>query len=211
VWQSIRYFSALAVESLFGVFGIRLYEEPHYGVIDRIGDSVEIRHYAPRLAAEVDLTLPGETGRSEAFKLLFAYISGTNRASAPGNDRINMTVPVEVSGKQRVAMTVPVQTAEANGALQMRFFLPEKYGREDAPRPLDPRIRLVTIAGETIAILRFSGSGHDFTERQTELIARLVGCKWQQNGAPYTLNYDAPFTLPFLRRNEVAVAVVEAR
>jgi hypothetical protein len=211
VWQSICYFSVLAVESLFGVFGIRLYEEPHYDVIDRIGDRVQIRRYAPRLAAEVDLTLPGEAGRSEAFKLLFAYISGANRGSSPGNDRIAMTVPVEVSGKQRVAMTVPVQTTEANGALQMRFFLPEKCSREDIPRPLDPRIRLVTTFGETIAILQFSGSGHDFAERQTELIARLVGLKWQQKGAPYTLNYDAPFTLPFLRRNEVAVAVVEAR
>ena len=67
-----RSYAALAVESLIGVFGIRLYEEARYDVIDRIGDRVEIRHYAPRLAAEVDLAVPGEAGHSEAFKLLFA-------------------------------------------------------------------------------------------------------------------------------------------
>ena len=192
MWQSISYYAALAVESLIGVFGIRLYEEARYDVIDRIGDRVEIRHYAPRLAAEVDLAVPGEAGRSEAFKLLFAYIAGANRASVSGNDRIAMTVPVEVSGKERLAMTVPVQTSETNGALKMRFFLPAKYSRENAPKPLNPRVRLVTTSGETIAILRFSGSGHDFAERQTELIASLVGLRWQPSGEPYTLNYDAP-------------------
>jgi SOUL heme-binding protein len=197
VWQSISYYAALAVESLIGVFGIRLYEEARYDVIDRIGDRVEIRRYAPRLAAEVDLAVPGEAGRSEAFKLLFAYIAGANRASVSGNDRIAMTVPVEVSDK------------ETNGTLKMRFFLPAKYSRENAPKPLNPQVRLVTTSGETIAILRFSGSGHDFAERQTELIASLVGLRWQPSGEPYTLNYDAPFTLPFLRRNEAAVAAVE--
>jgi hypothetical protein len=41
VWQSISYYSVLAVESLFVVFGVRLYEERHYDVIDRIGGRVE--------------------------------------------------------------------------------------------------------------------------------------------------------------------------
>ena len=209
VWQSICYFAALAVESLVGVFGIRLYEEARFDVIDRVGDRVEIRRYGPRLAAEVDLAVAGEAGRSDAFKLLFAYIAGANRASVSGNDRIAMTVPVDVSGKERLAMTAPVQTSETNGTLKMRFLLPAKYSRENAPTPLNHRVRLVTTSNETIAILRFSGSGHDFAERQTELMASLVGLKWRPSGEPYTLNYDAPFTLPFLRRNEAAVAAVE--
>jgi hypothetical protein len=211
VWQSISYYSVLAIESLFGVFGARLYEEPHYDVIDRIGGQVEIRHYAPRLAAEVDLAVTGDAGRSEAFKLLFAYIAGANRTSAFGNGRIAMTVPVEVSDKERLAVTVPVQAAETGGTTQMRFFLPAKYSLENAPTPLNPRVRLVTTSDETVAILRFSGSSRDFAEHQTQLVARLMGLKWRPNGAPYTLNYDAPFTLPFLRRNEAAVAVVEAQ
>jgi len=81
----------LAVESLFGVFGVRLYEEPHYDVIDRIGGQVEIRHYAPRLAAEVDLAVTGEAGRSEAFKLLFAYIAGANLNQGFGPARFDLS------------------------------------------------------------------------------------------------------------------------
>ncbi len=209
MWRSIAYYGWLLVESVLGAFGIRLYEEPRYDVIDRVGDRIEIRRYGPRLAAEVDVAAANEAGRSEAFKLLFAYIAGANRASVSGNERIAMTVPVEVGGVERLAMTVPVQTSETDGTLKMRFFLPAKYCRENAPTPMNSRVRLVTTSNETIAILRFSGSGHDFAERQTELIAGLVGLKWRPSGVPYTLNYDAPFTLPFLRRNEAAVAVAE--
>jgi hypothetical protein len=210
VWQSIAYYGLLIVESVLGVFGIRLYEEPRYDVIDRIGNQVEIRRYAPRLAVEVDLVSAGEPGRSEAFQLLFAYIAGANRSSAFGRDRIAMTAPVELSGRELVAMTVPVETLDSAAAGHMRFFLPAKYNFDTAPKPVNPRVRLVTVSDETIATLRFSGSSADVVEPKAQLIARLKDTKWRPSGEPYTLFYDAPFTLPFLRRNEAAVTVVNA-
>jgi hypothetical protein len=209
VWRSITYYGWLVVESVLGVFGIRLYEEPRHDVIDRVGDRVEIRRYAPRPVAEVDLASPGEAGRSEAFQLLFAYIAGANRASASGRETIAMTAPVEVSGKELVAMTVPVETLEHAGTGHMRFFLPSKYSLETAPKPLNPRVRLVTVSDEVIATLRFSGAAADVDDRKAELIAKLADTKWRPAGEPYALFYDAPFTLPFLRRNEAAVAVVK--
>lgn len=118
-----------------------------------------------------------------------------------------MTVPVEVHDREQVAMTVPVQTSQSNGLVRMRFFLPAKFSRENAPMPVDDRVRLVTIPAETIAILRYSGSGIDRVQRQAELTAALAPSPWRRSGEPYTLNYDAPFTLSFLRRNEAAVAV----
>jgi hypothetical protein len=208
VWQSTAYHVGLLVESVLGVFGIRLYEEPRYDVIDRIGDRVEIRRYVPRLAAEVDLTAAGDAGRREAFQLLFAYIAGANRASAVRQATIAMTTPVEVSGKELVAMTVPVETADNAGTGHMRFFLPVKYNLDTAPKPLNPRVRLATVSQETIAALRFSGSASDIVERKAELMGRLANAKWRPDGEPYALFYDAPFTLSFLRRNEAAVAVV---
>ncbi len=98
MWQSIAYYGALVVESVVGVFGIRLYEEPRYDVIERAGNTIEIRRYAPRLAAEVDLASADDAGRSEAFQLLFNYIAGANSAAEAAPDRIAMTTPVEVSG-----------------------------------------------------------------------------------------------------------------
>jgi hypothetical protein len=210
MWQSIAYYSWLAVESVLGVFGIRLYEEPRYDVIDRIGNRVEIRRYGPRLAAEVDLTSPGDAGRSQAFQLLFAYIAGANRGPAFGQDTIAMTTPVEVSGKELVAMTVPVETLDSADAGHMRFFLPSKYSLDAAPRPLNPAVRLITVSQEMIAALRFSGSATDVAERKAELIAKLADTTWRPTSEPYTLFYDAPFTLPFLRRNEAAVAIAKS-
>ncbi len=205
MWQTFTYYAALALESAVGVFGIRLYEEPRYSVIDRVGGSVEIRRYAPRLAAEVEAPA-GEAGRGEAFRLLFAYISGANRG-APADNKIAMTAPVELRETERIAMTVPVQTAETDGVVRMRFFLPTSFTRETAPAPTDARVTLVTAPEETVAALRFAGTGSDLKARQNDLIAALAKSRWQAAGAPYALFYDAPFTLPFLRRNEAAVAV----
>ena len=160
MWQSIAYYSWLAVESVLGVFGIRLYEEPRYDVIDRIGNRVEIRRDGPRLAAEVDLTSPGDAGRSQAFQLLFAYIAGANRGPAFGQDAIAMTTPVEVSGKELVAMTVPVETLDSADAGHMRFFLPSKYSLDAAPRPLNPAVRLDHCFARDDRCLAFFRLGH---------------------------------------------------
>jgi hypothetical protein len=209
VWRSINYYGVVVLESVLGVFGIRLYEEPRYNVIDRISNRVEIRRYSPRLAAQVDLTSAGDAGRRRAFQLLFAYIAGANRAPAFGQGAIAMTTPVEVRGKELMAMTMPVETLDGGNAGHMRFFLPSKYSLDTAPKPLDPEVRLVTVSQEMIATLRFSGSATNVAERKAELIAKLADTTWRPTSEPFTLFYDAPFTLPFLRRNEAAVAVAK--
>lgn len=208
MWDTIAYYFLLALESMIGVFGIRLYEEPRYEIIGRVAGDVEIRRYAPRLAAEVELPATGQSARSQAFQLLFNYISGAN-ASAVGSTKIAMTVPVEVRDNERIAMTAPVETTEDDATgVRMMFFLPASYAHDSAPAPRDDRVRIVTIPDETIAVLRYSGLGKDFRERQAELVASLAGSKWRPIGPPSTLYYDAPFTIPFLRRNEAAVAVM---
>lgn len=209
MWAAITYYTALVFEGLVGVIGIRLYEEPRYDVIGHLADNIEIRRYGPRVAVQVEVAAAGKNGRNQAFRLLFAYIAGANQASASENARIAMTVPVEVRDKARLSMTTPVQASEAMGTLRMTFFLPAQYGADNAPKPVDPLVRVVTVLGETVATLRFSGSGADLAERQSELIATLARSRWQPTGTPYALNYDAPFTIPFLRRNEAAVGVVE--
>lgn len=211
MWKRISYYGTLALESFFGLFGARLYEEPRYDVIGHIADRVEIRRYGPRVAAETQLPVAGEAGNNEAFKLLFAYIAGANQASASGEGKIAMTVPVEVRNNTLIAMTVPVRTAQQNGGTVMRFYLPAKYSRDRAPEPADARVKIVAAPAETVAILRFSGSGEDFAAHQNKLLEMLGGSGWRASGAPYTLYYDAPFTLPFLRRNEAAVTVIENR
>ena len=207
MWQAISYYGVLALEAVVGVIGIRLYEEPQFDIVGSLRNGIEIRRYGPRLAAEVDLGGAGAKRRDEAFGLLFAYIAGANRTSALANHRVAMTMPVEVRGEERVAVTVPVQIFDASAAATMRFYLPVKFTLNTAPTPTDARVRLFATPTETIAVSRYSGSGADDLERRRELVAGLAGSPWRPVGQPYTLRYDAPFTLPFARRNEAAVSV----
>jgi len=204
--SAIWYYTVLAFESVLGVFGLRLYEEPAYAVLDRPADTIEIRRYAPRLAAEVALDRQTDAS-GRAFSLLFNYIAGANRSASGQAERVAMTAPVDVTRPEKIAMTAPVQTERNDGAVRMRFFLPAQFTAETAPVPTDPRVKIVTVPEQTIATLRFTWTGRDLAARQEQLVAALATTNWQPAGAPFGLFYDAPFTIPFLRRNEAAVAV----
>ena len=203
----------LALESALAVFGIRsIYEQPRYEVIAQIGNA-EIRRYAPRRAAEVSVVADDEErGRNEAFRLLAGYILGQNREGAD----IAMTSPVAIGAVgaaepvgREIAMTTPVETAGAPDSLIMRFFLPSKITRDNAPVPNDRRVKIVEVPEETIAALTFSGRGTagSLADKKRELVGALATSPWHAAEKPYTLFYDPPFTIPFLRRNEVAVRV----
>ena len=207
MWSTITYYLLLIVESVAGVFGLRLSEEASYQTIGRIGDQVEIRAYAPVMVAEVAFALPhgDKQARNQAFRLLFKYISGANTAVA-GSDKVAMTVPVSVDEPERIAMTVPVQSNPESGIV--RFFLPAKYTKETPPpKPTDTRVKIVALPARTVAALRYSGSGREANEQEQNLLEALKASAWQVSGRPYTQYYDPPFTIPFLRRNEAAVAV----
>lgn len=207
MWQTLSYYGSLFLESAAGMFGIRLYKEPRYDVVERLPGQVEIRRYAPRLAVEAVVRQSGETGRNEAFRLLFAYIAGANRTAAASAGRAAMTMPVAVNDNERIAMTVPVPSMEGTGGLRMQFFLPASYTMDTAPRPLHPGLKLRLLPEETVAALRYSGTGRDSGKRQAELVALLAGASWRPAGAGFTQFYDAPFTPPPLRRNEAVIPV----
>jgi hypothetical protein len=92
----------------------------------------------------------------------------------------------------------------------MRFYLPASFDIETAPEPTDPEVRLVELPSETLAVRRFSWWTTDRrVERQTaRLRSDLDGtAEFRPAGEPTLLRYDPPWTPPFLRTNEVAVAV----
>lgn len=191
------------------VFGNRSgYEQPGYKVVESLGDLTEIRAYKPRVAAEARVENEVlDEGRDAAFRLLFDYITGSNRTDA----KIAMTVPVESTDtSEKIAMTAPVESSRTgDNQVYMRFFLPAKYDRATAPKPLDPRIKIVDVPVQTVAVLRFSGFGGEdsVAEKKQELLASLATTSWRPLTDSVVYFYDPPWTLPFFRRNEVVVAV----
>lgn len=196
------------VESVASVLGIRgVYEQPRYAVVQDLGHGAEVRRYEPRLAIEAMVAGDDrQRAAGEAFGLLFRYISGSNQARA----EIKMTAPVSTdAAPARIDMTVPVQTAAASGSISMRFFLPQDVVAAGAPAPSDPRLHLVRVPETVVAALRYSGVDGDRVHdlKAAELLAVLATSGWRAEGGVFRMNYDPPFAIPFLRRNEAAVVV----
>lgn len=190
------------------VVGMSNTPEPRFEVVETLDERTEIRRYAPRAAAEVVLADADRSdGSNRAFRHLFRYISGDNRADA----EIAMTAPVETREgvSEKIAMTVPVEMDARADGFAMRFFLPDAYTAETAPRPTDPKVDIVAVPEQTMAALTFSGfRGEDKVSRmKAALLDTLADSAWTPTGEPVAYFYDPPWSIPFLRRNEVAVPV----
>jgi hypothetical protein len=203
------YYMLTFAESLASVVGLRFpYDQPPYTVLQHLGDSVEIRKYDQREAIQATIDSPDKAQAArQAFGLLFNYITGDNHTQ----QKIAMTVPVQTQG-EKIAMTAPVQISQADGALTMMFFLPKSVAQAGAPAPNDPHLHLVEIPPQTIAAIRYSGipTATSRDHEAAELLGILARSSWQPTGTPYQMSYDPPFTIPFLRRNEVAVTVTRS-
>ncbi|CAN8064673.1 unnamed protein product [Agarophyton chilense] len=130
---------------------------------------------------------------------------------------LSMTAPVIVPAPQKLAMTAPVimpaskPEAAQRGADCMMFVLPSHITRvEDAPRPTNDAVQLQMLpAGRCEAVLSFTGS-FDFernAEKAAQLLAMLQRDKVSVVGDWNAQGYNPPFTLPWLKRNEVHVPV----
>ena len=65
-----------------------------------------------------------------------------------------MTAPVARQSGQKIAMTAPVsKTSGADGRSVVRFFMPAGWTMDTLPEPTDHEVGLVTVPGETVAVL----------------------------------------------------------
>jgi hypothetical protein len=207
--DSITSFFGSIVFAILSTFGVNTgTEQPKYVVVDRIGSNIEIRKYAPRIAAEYTLDTQGSGNpRGDAFRAIAGYIFGANK----GRKTLDMTSPVEMKpmGSTKIAMTTPVEMNKSEQQMTMRFFMPAEYKLVDLPVPTNPRIKLIEIPEVIVAALTFSGStAEESIATETErLLKQIKSSAYQPTGEPTAYLYNPPWTIPFLRRNEVIVSV----
>lgn len=185
-----------------------------YETLDRF-DGVEIRQYPRTVLAE---TTAADSGT--AFRRLFRYITGENE----GNREIAMTAPVATRSGfahvesprkllagtgERVPMTAPVRSDRRSDTVTMGFFLPSEYTLESAPTPTNPRVRLVVEPPRTTAVSRFSwyAAERRVNNARTRLLDQLDDYDVDVLDEPVLLQYDDPWTPPFMRTNEIEVPV----
>ena len=197
---------ARVAEEAGSVVGLRFgTEEPRY-TSEKVPRGLEIRNYGPRIAAQTTVFGDEDKALSDGFRRLAGYIFGGNHTNA----KIAMTAPVARQSGQKIAMTAPVsKTSGADGGSVVRFFMPAGWSMDTLPEPNDDEVSLVTVPGETVAVLRFTGDRRSaaVAARTTELLDALKDTVFEPTGMPVGWFYDPPWTLPFRRRNEVAVPV----
>lgn len=174
-------------------------EQPDYKVTASDG-AIEIRSYGPMIAAEAVVDGERKTAINEGFRLIAAYIFGSN---AP-NAKIVMTAPVQQQ-KQTIAMTAPVTQQGAGSAWTVRFTMPKSWTLETLPTPTDARISLKPIPARRFVAITFSGfaTNEAIEKRSDELRRYALDHKLGTIGEPVLAFYNPPWTLPFFRRNEV--------
>jgi hypothetical protein len=200
-------------ESALSTVGVRVgTEEPSHSS-EGLAENVELRHYGPRIAAETTVAADEDAARNEGFRRLAGYIFGKNHGTE-GSTTIAMTAPVgqRKAGKS-IAMTAPVaqsaESGDAGSGWVIRFFMPSKWTMQTLPAPDDDRVRLTEVPAETFAVLTFTGDrGPAAVEARTvELRESLRAFGIEATGDPSAWFYDPPWTLPFRRRNEIAIPV----
>lgn len=177
------------------------YETPDYRV-DRSFGAVEIRTYPAHLVAEVTVTGDRSTAANRGFRILAGYIFGGNT----GSTKIAMTTPVREI-PEKIAMTTPVTQTGSADTWTITFGMPASFTRDSLPTPKDDRIRFREVPAERLAAIRFSGwpAQGSLNRHANTLRDLLAEIGEHPTGAPFYMFYDSPFTLPWNRRNEVAL------
>jgi len=190
-------------------------DEPEYTVVRRT-NTYEIRDYAGYSVASTSMgkgvilespersdtgTNFAETGA--AFNTLAAYLFGANKQ------------------RESMEMTTPVTTTSWG---EMRFYLSTRSNK-DIPDPLDDSssgslyetgaVTILDIPPARLAVKKFTGfvTEGEILRQKDALLSALMMDNVEldvAHGDPIShviFQYNPPYTLPILRRNEIAVAV----
>jgi len=179
-------------------------EQPKYEVVESSGN-IEIRDYAPMIVAEVDVTGGRRDAIGKGFRIIADNIFGNNTTA----QKLPMTAAVTQQDSEKIAMTAPVTQQGDGNTWRVRFIMPSSYTMETLPKPNNPAVELKQIGAKRYAVIRFSGmAGEDSLKRYTEELNAFIGAKkLTPLSAPTYAFFNPPWTLPFLRRNEVMVEI----
>eukprot|EP00897_Mesotaenium_endlicherianum_P008109 jgi/Mesen1/7326/ME000376S06485 len=200
-------------------------ETVSYRVVKR-SKGYEVRDVDSYLVAETDMGSENAFdffGSSRSFNTLAGYLFGKNRK----NEGMEMTTPVISSrgsppapaagggkgGGDAMDMTVPVVTSQQEGGRwRMAFVMPSKYTEDTLPLPVDFNVTIRRVPAKTVAVAAFSGfvTDSEAKRRESALRQALAGdaeVRVKPDAPAEVAQFNPPFTLPFQRRNEIAIEV----
>ena len=188
-------------------------EEPKFEILNKVGD-FELRQYAPMVVAETLVSGSQDEASSQGFRVIAGYIFGDNKRTGVGTgaEKITMTAPVLLEkqvASQKIDMTAPVTMDKVGDRWRVHFVMPSQYKIADLPTPNNSAIALREIPASKYAALRFSGfaSEEKVAAKTKELTDWVIARGSAAVSTPQLARYDPPWTLPFMRRNEILVEI----
>jgi len=165
-------------------------EEPKYTLVRKYAE-FEVRDYAPHVVARTKMSGSYRDSLGGGFQRLAKFIFGGNTQRAS------------------IAMTAPVASTHAGNDWVVTFSMPSAYSMQTLPRPNDRRVELVEVPAQRTAVLSFSGwvSQDKMNDKEQALRRELARAGIEVRGAAVLAQYNPPWTLPFLRRNEIQIPV----
>ena len=167
-------------------------EQPTYSVLKKEG-SIEVRAYQQMLLQSVAVSGNQYDALRNGFRPLVRYIGAKER----DGEKISMTAPVmQILGDTKQEWIVS-------------FSMPSKYKADSLPNPNNDMVFTEVVPPTVAAVVRFRGRANtDLLGRKTaELMNWINEAGYVAREKPRYMFYNDPSTPPFLRRNEVMIAV----
>jgi threonyl-tRNA synthetase len=183
-------------------FNAMAIEEPEFISIEK-KDAFEIREYQPKLIAQVLVNGTFDSASSKGFRLLADFIFGNNKTNE-GSKKIDMTAPVvSRDAAEKIDMTAPVISEETEKGWYVSFNMPKQFTKETLPVPNNPEVKIIEVPSEKYAVITFSGLVREYAEMLNLLNEEMKKRNIDPKGPAILARYNPPWTLPFLRRNEL--------
>ena len=181
-------------------------EVPAYKILKK-DQNIEIRQYPPLIIAEVKTAGSRHASISDGFRILADFIFGNNE----GEKQLSMNAPITQQEGIKIAMTAPVQQEKTDAEWATSFIMPSKFSIDTIPNPINDRIKIIQIPSKRYAVITFAGRSteENLTKHTTELEKYMNGSSYSKVGNAKYAFYNPPWTLPFLRRNEVQFELTE--
>ncbi|CAF1329854.1 unnamed protein product [Adineta ricciae] len=189
------------ISNLFGAVDT---ETPPYDVISK-GTKYEVRRYRSQLWAQVEYTVDASTDFGDklsiGFQPLFQYITGKNEK------------------EQKIPMTAPVVMQQVNSdstRRRMAFIMPASEFTElsQLPKPTDSTVKLIAV-NEPLALacitFNMGITSKRVDTREEELRQATTADKIQLVTGRENVRvggYNPPWTLPWFRKNELCIPLV---
>lgn len=168
-------------------------EAPDYQIL-KMTDNYEIREYAPYSLVSTSIE-----SNEEMAEETMANGNGFNKLA-------KYILEGENAEEEKMSMTTPVITNRDT----MSFVMPSGFTAENAPAPTDADLQVQDVPKQIVAVREFTGlvTEKESAKQRAALEDSLLADGLEFDNLSFkTLQYNPPYTLPWIRRNEVTLIV----